>query len=400
MNCRPFLVRSVCVSITLSLLFAALASRNAAAMGRNCFGPPRPWRMDLHEAKLIVYGTLANARGDVSPGSTDLVIEQVLKSHPLLKPDQKIITLPRCLPADPKDPQKFVVFFDVHKNELDPYRSTRATPAFIEYLKSVMAIEAKDHQKILANAFKFLESADLETSGDAFLEFGLCDYKDFRPVAEKLPADRIAGWLKDPKTPPSRIGLYGSMLGHCGTDREVPILQLMIENANPKYANGLDGLLVGYAMLKPNDGWTHLRQAVADETREFLLRWQAFRAARFFVDFRPDLVSKAMVAETLANLLDQKDFADVAIEELRKWGYWKYAERVIELSERSSHDLPIIRRAILRYALSCPTSASASAARFVEEMKKKDPELVKETDELLKLESAPVPPAAPSGKSK
>src|SRR5438270_627759 len=55
----------------------------------------------------------------------------------------------------------------------------------------------------------------------------------------------------------------------------------------------------------------------------------------------------------------------------------------------ASHDVPIIRRAILRYALSCPKQ---EAAAYVNQCRKRDPEMVKDTEELLKLEApAPAP---------
>ncbi len=41
----------------------------------------------------------------------------------------------------------------------------------------------------------------------------------------------------------------------------------------------------------------------------------AWRAARFLHDFRPDLVDKKELAEGVAQLLSQKDIADLAAED-------------------------------------------------------------------------------------
>ena len=35
-------------------------------------------------------------------------------------------------------------------------------------------------------------------------------------AASKLPAETLLKWMKDPNTRPTRYGLYGLMLGHCG----------------------------------------------------------------------------------------------------------------------------------------------------------------------------------------
>jgi len=62
---------------------------------------------------------------------------------------------------------------------------------------------------------------------------------------------------------------------------------------------------------------------------------------------------------------------------------------VLGLAAKKSHDIPIVRRYIVRYALSCP---KPEAANFVDGMRKKDPEMVKDIEEFLKLENvAPAP---------
>jgi len=105
---------------------------------------------------------------------------------------------------------------------------------------------------------------------------------------------------------------------------------------------------------------------------------------RFFWDSRPDLVDKKKLVEGVSEILDQSDIADLAIEDLRKWGRWEICDRILALQNKKSHDVPIIRRAILRFALSCPDK---KAAAFVEQSRKRDPEMVKDTEELLKLET-------------
>src|SRR5262245_42020985 len=69
-------------------------------------------------ARLILAGTLQNPK----VGATELHIETVLRSDPVLG-DRKMIVLPRFLPvSDPKNPPRFLVFCDVYKNTLDPFR--------------------------------------------------------------------------------------------------------------------------------------------------------------------------------------------------------------------------------------------------------------------------------------
>ena len=42
-------------------------------------------------------------------------------------------------------------------------------------------------------------------------------------VLETESATELVKWLKDPDTPAFRIGLYASLLGHCGTPKDVAV---------------------------------------------------------------------------------------------------------------------------------------------------------------------------------
>jgi hypothetical protein len=56
---------------------------------------------------------------------------------------------------------------------------------------------------------------------------------------------------------------------------------------------------------------------------------------------------------------------------------------VLVLFGKKTHEAPIVRRSIVRYALQCPKPA---AATFVAERRKLDAELVSDVEEGLQLE--------------
>jgi hypothetical protein len=346
---------------------------------------------DVNQASMVLYGTLANARLDgnagFGQGTTDLKIEAVIKPHEILG-NQKLITLPRYVPTDNSD-KRFLVFCDVFKGKPDFYRGmpVNADGEMVRYLQGALAVKDKDIPTRLRFFFKFLDSKDLDVSADAYKEFAYADYKDYQAMAKELPADKITKWLMDPDTPPLRYGLYASMLGHCGAEKDAAILRKMLDDPQKRLASGIDGVLAGYVMLKPKEGWQYLQDILKDETKEFMFRYAGLRAVRFFLEWRPDVVEKANLIETTGLLLEQNDIADLAIEELRKWKSWEMKNRVAALYDKKSHDVPIIRRAIVRYMLSCP---GPEAAAFVKAVRDKDPELVKDVEELLKLEVPPV----------
>ena len=102
------------------------------------------------------------------------------------------------------------------------------------------------------------------------------------------------------------------------------------------------------------------------------------------------MIAHADVVSAVALLLEQSDIADLAIEDLRKWGCWGMTDAILDLYDKKSHDVPIIRRAILRYALSCPKQGTKADA-FVKAERKRDKEYVEDVEELLKLETEPPP---------
>jgi hypothetical protein len=182
------------------------------------------------------------------------------------------------------------------------------------------------------------------------------------------------------------------MLGHCGKDDHAKLLRQMLDDPQKRLTSGVDGILAGYTMLKPKEGWEYSRDVLKDPSKDFMFRYAALRAARFFWEFRPDIVDKNAVVDATALLLDQNDIADLAIEDLRKWKSWELLDRILPFYTAKTHDLPIMRRAILRYALQCP---GPKAAAFVDGIRAKDPELVKDVEELLKLESTVAKPDQP-----
>ncbi len=67
-------------------------------------------------------------------------------------------------------------------------------------------------------------------------------------------------------------------------------------------------------------------------------------------------------------LLAQSDIADLAIDDLRKRQCWDMTDRVLGLRNAKTYkgdlviDIPIVRRAILRFALGCKDSKAKSRA--------------------------------------
>ena len=382
--------------------FASLALACIPSLSRACpfcLMQGQTLTTDVSQANLVLVGLFTNAReGEkLGEGTTDLVIEAVVKKHAILA-DRKVVTLARYVPPVDKK-NKYLVLCDVFQGRITPYRgvAVRADCDIAGYLDGALKRKDSKPSERLAYFFKFLDNPEIEISNDAYREFGNAPYQDYRDMAGDLPADRVAAWLRDPQTPSIRIGLYASILGHCGKEEHARLLRSLLEEPSRKVLIGIDGVVAGYTLLRPKEGWDYLRGMLKDSSREFTQRYAAMRAVRFFWDSRPDVIARKDLAEAVAQLLEQSDIADLAIEDLRKWGYWELADRVLALHGRKSHDVPIIKRAILRYALCCKGSDGgphAPSVAFVNQLRKTDPRSVSDTEELLQLEAKP--PLSPS----
>src|SRR5262249_54290035 len=276
-----------------------------------------------NQATLIVFGTLTTAQRDPNEfgkGTTDMEIEVVVKDHEFLKGKKKI-TLPRYVPPDPKNKSKHLVFCEIYKGELDPYRGEAVPPdsKIAEYLKGAIELKDKDMPTRLQYFFKNFDSPDWAISGDAYQEFSNAEYKDVRVAAAKMDPDHVLKMLRDPNTSIARYGLLGLILGHCGKgDTYGKPLREFVDDPKVKQATGLDGLLAGVILLDPKGGLDFLGGLLKDPKEDFTVRYAALRCLRFFWEYREDTVKKATIVETIQPLLDQPDIVDLAVEDLRK----------------------------------------------------------------------------------
>ena len=376
------------IGMTLACLSAILAGSSLAAACSLCgagnFFQMKTMREDAGQAKLLLFGTLANPRLNAAGGgATDLRIEAVLKKHDALG-DKTSIEIPRYLPfSDPKDPPRFLVFCDVYEGKLDAWRGVPVkTAAAADYVKGAMGLDPKDPAGALLYFFRHLDSPDKEIANDAFLEFAKAGDADVGRVAAKLSADKLRGWVKDAQTPAERLGLYAFLLGACGKEPDAELLRALLLKPGERELVAYDGLLCGYVQLRPKEGWDLALELARDGKKPFGQRFAVLRALRFLHGLKPD-DTRPKVLAALEAMIAQGELADLAVEDLRRWQMWEPTRAVLGLFGKKDSDGPLMRQAIVRYALSCPKD---EAKAFVAELRKKDPNLVKDVEDVLQAD--------------
>jgi len=373
---------------------------------------------EVSTAHFIIVGTIQKSEhdpADFSKGKTELKIDAVIKPHPYLN-GKTSITIPRYIPGDPQgQPLKMLVFCELHTpilytlasaitgpallcdarfTQLDAYRGEQlaADSRLATYLQGAFRVRELAVTERLKYFLQYLDDPELQISTDALNEFASANYGDVRPVAEKASADQLLMWIKNPGTPQSRLGLYGLLLGHCGNAAHAKELRQILDRNDSGLSGGLDGLIAAYVMLEPEAGYNYLLQLLKDPKIDQSVRYAVLKVFRFFWDYRSDLVAKPKILEGMKRIVAMPEMADLAIDDLRKWQCWDQAGLVLSLIQQPAHMKEAMnRRAILKFAIACPTQLTEAKA-YVERVRKEDPDRVKYVEQALQDEITPLPP--------
>lgn len=345
---------------------------------------------NVAEAGLVVYGTLSNAKVIENAavgqpdGTTDLKVHTVIKSHPVIK-GKKNIVLPRFIPSASEGTVEYIIFAEVIDGMIQPYNGmTVDDQDLVKYLaKSVELQNAKTPEK-LAFYFKHLNHPDVNISGDAYKEFAATPYADIETAAKHFSPDELIAWITDKNTPTYRIGLYGCLLGACGREQDAAVLKSLIDDPETRPLTGIDGLMGGYCVLDPKKGPDFVLNVLTNPENDFNFRYAALRTIRFVLTEMPQ-VDRSMVFAKMEKAILISDISDLIIDEFRKHKEWSPISTVLGLYNKPEFDLQVIRRAIIRFALRCPTQ---DAKTFVAKLRETEPQLVRDVEEVLKFEEA------------
>jgi len=343
------------------------------------------FRQDAVASKIILFGQLENAREAPGGGSTDLVIKKALKTDPALG-GRKVVRLPMYIPIpDPKNPPWFLVFGDVANGKLDFFKGVPGKQALLDYVEGVLAIDAADRVKLMRYCFDYLGNENPAIAADAFGEFMKSTDPEIRKAGRTLSPDKLRLWLQDDSMPRERLRLYAFLLANCGSREDAALLRKLLDNLVKQNAPTLiDGVLTGYTLLSPKDGWAYTCELLKNPSAGWFVRYSCLRAARYFHTTQPDVVTEKDILAAVDQALEQQDLADIAVEYLRQWKCWKLTNHVLALTNKKGFDTPTIRRSVLRYALECP---DAQVAHFVAGLRDSDSSFVEDVEDGLKAES-------------
>jgi hypothetical protein len=173
------------------------------------------------------------------------------------------------------------------------------------------------------------------------------------------------------------------LLGASGTAADADFLRKLLDGQEERYSEAYDGILAGYLQRKPKEGWELAYSILADGRKPLSLRLAVLRTLRFYHAGQPKQ-SRPQVLRAMRTVLAQGELADLAAEDLRRWGVWDLTKEVLSCWGKKGLDAPLVQRALVRYALCCPATTEAKV--FLARRRADEADMVKEVEEGLKLE--------------
>lgn len=237
-------------------------------------------------------------------------------------------------------------------------RTVAVTPiaeATVRYLASLPAVDAAAETRF-RYACQHVASSDPTIAGDAFAEMAAIDLAAIKAWRNLLPVDAIRQSIDDPRSSGERLGLYGFLLGLCGTPEDADSLRKRFLEAEG-LPSGADGLAAGYLLLAGEAGLAALESDVFEtSTLSPLLAASLFDALQFFREQDAGPFTRERLRQAACRGFARPDTADLAVGYLVAGREWEALPRVVDLLDAGDVD-PTRKRALqvtaVRYLLEC-----------------------------------------------
>lgn len=285
-------------------------------------------QMAQADAAVLVQWVGGKKATDKTAGETVYEIRQVVRNY---KDELKVedrITLPRYRESKVGDLFLLVGSKGTSIEWASPLEVTETSFNYIAQAPSPEVPVAKR----LEYYVKFLEYPDQMISNDAYGEFANAPYADITTLADSLPRKKIRGWIVDKDTPATRMGLYGLLIGLCGTDEDARIIEARILEETDEFRLGIDGLMSGYLLLTGEKGLSVLDEhKLKNRDVPFSETYAAMQALRFMWKYAEGRIEKPRLRASMRILLDRPELADLVIADLARWKDWEIQDRLMAI---------------------------------------------------------------------
>lgn len=320
------------------------------------------------DAVVIASSLDSELTKNQSTGMVRMKIEVVLKGEKLLKVGQ---TLDVVYYGKAEVGRRFLL------SGVDPpniqWSPMPVTPRAEEYI--IKASKLDDDPVARLVFFRdYLEDEETMIARDAYDEFASAPYDLIEKIGPHMDHDQLIDWVKQPEIGADRKRLYFTMLGVCGSQADLPMLEAMLRHPAKSVTGGLDALIACYLTLAGEAGLPLIDELfIENKKAPFPQSYAAIMAIRFH-GTEGKIIPRSALVESLHKILDRGELADMVIPDLAKWKDWSQVGRLTRLFKEAEKDKNWLRVPVINYLRACP---EPEAAKAIEELEKIDPEAVR-----------------------
>jgi hypothetical protein len=364
-----------------------------------CMAVPLTLSQELKGADAVIVAELvalparpAGADGAFAPGlgepleKSKFKVIEVLKGADLLK---KVKQIDAVYLGDAPVGTQFII------SGIDPKALSWSAPLEVkkrgrEYINTLFKLPETGPDR-LTFFQKYLEDEEEMLSRDAFDEFAQAPYADVKAFAPRIDYKQLLIWLNSPadKVSASHRRLYFTLLGVCGTEKDLPLLEKFLTSKDRQLKSGLDATIGSYLAIKGPQGMKLVQDLyLKNADAEFTDTYAAIQAIR--ISQEAGIITKDKAAEAFHYMLDRPKMADLVIPDLARWQDWTVADRLVNLFVTADQDSAWVRVPVLRYLQVCPTPEAKKELARLEMM---DPTAAKSAQSFMLPGGAAVAPA-------
>ncbi|WP_413432725.1 hypothetical protein [Crateriforma spongiae] len=243
-----------------------------------------------------------------------------------------------------------------------------------KYVIRVSELDAEDAASRLRFFIDYLQDEDSMLSRDAYDEFAITPYEAVREIKDDMDHAQLIQWIEDPELSADRKRLYLTMLGVCGSEDDLPMLERMLRSEQKSVRNGLDALIACYLTLAGEKGLPLINEKfLANRQCGYGDTYAAIMAIRFH-GTEGDVIARSALIESLHLILQRPDLADLVIPDLARWEDWSQIDRMKQLFLEADEETSFVRVPVVNYLKACPKPEAREA---LDELSKVDPEAVR-----------------------
>ena len=351
---------------------------------------------------------------DPDTGIATFEIYKTLKGEPLLKGIENI----DVVFFGPPEKDKSFLITGIGTEKIDWSTPLPLSDKAVQYVEQLPNLPA-DGAARLEFFQRHLEDDDPLLRQDSYDEFARAPYDEVIALADRMDHDQLVEWISSSTIGPSRRRLYLTMLGVCGNQGDLPMLEDMIFSDHREVEPGvkqlvqaglslggpialplvteivrthersrklgLDAMIACYVKLAGPEVLPAINERFLKDTKaEYTHTYNALMALRFHGE-ETDVIPRKQLLESVRLLLDHPDFADQVIPDLARWDDWEILDRLVAMFG-SADDRSFVRQPIVTYLIVASEQegdVGTRAKKALEELESLDPESVERARSLM-----------------